>query len=453
MKSFRLFGVNGNKKIGSLLAQILLIGLVMGLVQFPALAAGNACHTSGPPSAAYSVTTCITGPADGATISGTSNVTATISTTVPNPGVAKAIFYLGGEYLLTDYQTPYTYALPTTKWVDGNRLLEVEVVMKDGFTSQRASISLNFNNGIIQPPVNNSTFTPKSGTTPPAGQSFVLAAVGDGADGATNAGNVSNMIASWNPNLFLYLGDVYEEGTSTEFQNWYGSSSTFFGRFRSITNPVIGNHEYASGGVAPGYFDYWDNIPKYYSYDAAGWHFIALDSNCGLVPVCVAGQAEYQWLLNDLNTHSNICTIAYYHHPVYNVGEEGNANLMTDIWALLAQYGVDIVLNGHDHDYQRWKSLDRNGMPSPTGVTEFVVGGGGHGIQHFLLNDDRMVVGFDELSTNAFGALRLQLNQDGAGYQYVNTTGIVLDSGSVPCSGPGRHKRAQQTDKSGCNCA
>src|SRR5215208_4675464 len=217
MKAFKPFSVNGNKKIGSLLAQILLMSLVMGLFQFPALAAGNACHTSNHPSGVYNVTVCITTPADGSTISGARNVTATVSTAGTNSGVAKLVFYLGGEYLLTDFQTPFSFDLPTTKWADGNRLLEVEVLMKDDFTSQRASISLTFNNGIVQPPVNNNNFTPKSGTTPPAGQSFTLAAAGDGAGGMLNANSVFNLIASWNPNLFLYLGDVYEKGSQSEF--------------------------------------------------------------------------------------------------------------------------------------------------------------------------------------------------------------------------------------------
>ena len=108
MKSYPLFDANGSKKIGSLLAQMLLLSLVIGLFQFPALAAGNACHTSNHPSGVYSVTVCITGPADGAAISGARNVTATVSTVGTNSGVAKLVFYLGGEYLLTDFQTPFS---------------------------------------------------------------------------------------------------------------------------------------------------------------------------------------------------------------------------------------------------------------------------------------------------------------------------------------------------------
>ena len=314
---------------------VLLLVLIISAFIVPAAmrvdATGTNCVTSSPPSATYTITPCITGPADGATVTNSQTVSATYSTTGANPGVAKLIFYLDGQYLLTDYGTPYTFVLDTKRWVDGSHVLAVAALMKDGFTSQLSSISLTFSNGVTIPPVNTNTFTPTSGTTPSAGQPFVLAAAGDGADGATNAGNVTNLVNTWNPNLFLYLGDVYEKGTPTEFSNWYGTPSTFFGRFRSITDPVVGNHEYENG-EAPGYFDYWDNVPSYYSYNAAGWHFIALNSNCGLLHICAPGQAEYQWLLNDLNTHNNVCTIAYFHHPVYNVGPEGYATTMNDIW-------------------------------------------------------------------------------------------------------------------------
>ena len=96
--------------------------------------------------------------------------------------------------------------------------------------------------------------------------------------GGEDASKVADLITSLNPNLFLYLGDVYEQGSLAEFYNWYGTSTTFFGQLRAITNPTIGNHEYLTGDAA-GYFDYWNNIPNYYSYNAGGWHFISLNSN------------------------------------------------------------------------------------------------------------------------------------------------------------------------------
>ena len=415
------------------LAFVVLFNLSIPVPVHTALAAGENCVASAPNNGAYALTSCITVPAEGATVSGLQTVSAVVTVTGTNPGIAKLIFYLNGEYLLTDVQAPYTYTLPTADWVDGGKSLSVEAVMKDGFTSQRSSIGLVFSNGIMQPPVNTNTFTPTGGTTPPSGQPFVLAATGDGAGGMITAHNVTSMIDSWNPNLFVYLGDVYAKGTSTEFDNWYGTPDTFYGRFRDVTNPIIGNHEYENG-VAPGYFDYWDNVPNYYSYDAAGWHFIALNSNCGLLKDCAVGQAQYQWLLNDLNTHTNTCTIAYFHHPIYNVGPQGYDPRLSDMWALMAQKGVDIVLTGHDHNYQRWMPLDGNGQPGANGITQFVAGGGGHGITNFVTTDNRLAVGFDT-SPNSLGSLRFELNQSGASFQYINYLGTVLDSGAIGCSG------------------
>src|SRR5688572_17125448 len=158
MKSRDVLDMRGRRRLGRVFAQVLLISLLMGMLQIPASAAGNECRTSGPLSGAYTVTVCITAPADGAIVSGVRTVTATATVTGTNPGIARIVFYLGGQYLLTDFQTPFTFSLPTTKWVDGTRLLELEALMKDGFTSERPSISLTFLNGITQPPVNNNTF-------------------------------------------------------------------------------------------------------------------------------------------------------------------------------------------------------------------------------------------------------------------------------------------------------
>ena len=151
--------------------------------------------------------------------------------------------------------------------------------MRDGFTTQQAWIDLDFQQGAT-PPVD-PYVAPYVPALPPVGNSLVVAAAGDGASGEMNASNVSDLLNTWQPDLFLYLGDVYEKGTHSEFYNWYGTPDRFFGRLRSITNPVIGNHEYENG-VAPGYFDYRNQVPDYYSYDAAGWHFIALNSTSQL---------------------------------------------------------------------------------------------------------------------------------------------------------------------------
>jgi fibronectin type 3 domain-containing protein len=407
---------------------VVLVLALTGVLFVPGEAIAAPCQSSAPPSGAYSVNVCFTSPSDGSTATGPVSVSATVSVTGTSPGVRRMTYFLGGTYLLTDYQTPYTFTIPSDRFVDGVKTLEVEAWMRDGFISQRASIDLTFANGVTTPPVNTNTFTPTSGTTPPSGQPFVLAAAGDGAGGEQSETDTTNLIGSWNPNLFLYLGDVYEKGTVTEFHNWYRPTDTFYGRFHSITDPTIGNHEYTAG-VAEGYFDYWDNVPHYYSFNAGGWHFISLDTNSAFNQTA-PGTPQYNWLVSDLNANTNPCVIAYHHQPLYNIGDEGSTTTLTQFWSLFAQHGVDLDIVGHDHSYQRWLAMDGSGNPDPNGVTEIVVGTGGHALGAFITSDGRLAA-----SAQQFGAVRLELNSGGASYQFITAQGQTLDSGSVGCNG------------------
>jgi hypothetical protein len=418
---------------------ILIIALALSLSNFNApltvKAATLGCAVSGPSSGNYTVNVCITSPANGANLTGNATVTATATVTVSsgsNPGVQEMIFYLGSSYLLTDYSSQYTFTLPTAKWADAGYTLYANALMRDGFDTTQALIAVTFNNGNATAPVNTNQFSPSSGRAPATGQPFVVAAAGDGASGETNSTNVINTINSLNPNLFLYLGDVYESGSMAEFFNWYGNGSSNFSALRAITDPTIGNHEYGNGIGGAGYFDYWNNIPNYYSFNAGGWHFISLNSNSSKIDV-TSTSPEYQWLQQDLAANANTCTIAYYHQPLFNIGPEGANTAISSMWSLLASYGVSMVLNGHDHDYQRWVPLDGNGQPSPTGITEFVAGGGGHGLQT-ISNSDSRVAYSNSLNPTAFGVLLLQLNATSANFSYHNSNGSVLDSGTVSCN-------------------
>jgi PKD repeat protein len=392
------------------------------------------CVTSGPAGGAYAVTVCITSPTGG-TVSGTSvAVSATATVTGTNPGQQRMVFTINGTPLLTDFVSPYTWTLDTTRWADGTYQLAVSAWMRDGFQSSPAVRPLNFSNGLRKAPTNPGTFTPTSGTAPAPGQPLVLAAVGDGAAGEPGETTAVNLISSWNPNLLLYLGDVYEDGTPMEFNNWYGSPSTpgLYGQLRSITDPTVGNHEYV-GNSAAGYFYYWNNVPHYYSFNSAGWHFIALDSTTQFGQN-QPGSAQYKWLQADLANDTAPCTVVYYHHPVFNTGPEGPATQMTAMWSLLAQYHVTLVLNGHDHDYQRYMPLDGSGNPSATGITEFVVGSGGHAHQAQVTSDSRMVAS----DFQDFGALRLSLSPTSAAFQFMNgANNAVVDSGLVTCKNTG----------------
>ena len=399
---------------------------------FSASASGPTCTTWMSPTG-YTMILCITVPSDGDTISGMSTVTANVSNPGGgSPGIQWVQFTLDGNHLLRNY-TPvsgdYTFQLPTDYYANGTHSLTVYALMRDGYTSTtNPTINLSFSNA--QQHVNTNSFTPTSGSTPAPGQPLILAAAGDGASGEPASSAVTDRIASWSPNLFLYLGDVYEKGTYTEMMNWYGTNN-FFGQFRAITDPVVGNHEYV-GGVANGYLDYWDigyppsGTPTWYSFNAGGWHFIALDANTEQNQN--PGSPQYSWLVNDLNNNTAACTLAYWHQPLFNTGAESAATNMQYVWSLLTQHSVDVVLNGHDHDYQRWKPLDANGIFDPeNGITEFVVGASGHGTQTIVTIDARVDVALDN-SPGAFGALRMQLNPGGMNYQYIHhTDGAILE--------------------------
>jgi PKD repeat protein len=398
----------------------------------PVVAASATCRvSSAPPPAIYTVTVCIVSPSAGATVTGSKDVTATLNVSGTSPGFQRATFTLDGLPLLTDYVSPYTFKLDSRRWGDGTHALALTALMRDGFTSAAAIENLTFSNGQASPPPNPRTFVPAT-PSPAAGAPLVVAATGDGASGEPSATGTVNLISSWSPNMFLYLGDVYEKGRAMEFDNWYGQpgAAGVYGQFRAYTNPTIGNHEYEPDG-APGYFYYWDNIPHYYSYNAGGWHFISLDSTSQYNQLDPSS-AQYQWLQADLAANQPACTLVYFHHPLFNVGPEGKTTALAPVWSLLAANHVTLVVNGHDHDYQRYEPLDGAGSPSATGITEIVVGSGGHGHQDAVPGapDAAHLVASD---FSSFGAVKFNLYPTSAAFTYVSTAGEVIDSGLVPC--------------------
>jgi hypothetical protein len=365
-------------------------------------------------------------------VSGVVNVSATATMLVSgNLRVVRGVFTIDGDYTLTDYQSPYSFDLPTRYWVDGLHTLSASLVMSDNSTTTPISESLTFSNGLSVVPPNTNSPTITSGTTPAPGANLMVAAVGDGAGGDVAATSVVNMINAWSPNLFLYLGDVYEKGSYSEFSNWYSGT---FGVLRPITDPVIGNHEYGTRKAA-GYYDYWNNEPNYYSFDSGGWHFIALNSTSQYQAINWAGQLA--WLQSDLAAHAGACIVAFWHHPLYDIGPEGASSRVQDFWTPLANARATLVLNGHDHDYQRWQALDANGTPASGGLTEIVAGTGGHSGQYIATSDPRVVTA----KSAVFGALQLQLSPSAAQFKFFTvsgTTQTLFDSGTVPCRGYGK---------------
>ncbi len=421
-----------------LLLAMAIVGVSLSPVG-PVAASQTTCVQSGPESLAYEMHICLTNPPASVTLSGIVTVTSEATVVGPDPGTRRVVFYLDGTYILTDYQTPYTFSLDTRRYSDGPHVIEAEQVMRDAFVSSRATESVDFDNSADGATPFPATFTPSTGRPASQGEPFIVAAVGDGAGGEKNETSVTDMISTWEPNLVLYLGDVYDRGSPAEFDNWYGAQNSLFGRFRAITDPVVGNHEYQTAD-ASGYFGFWNDVPHYYSLDAGGWHFVALDSTTEFDQTS-PGSAQFTWLQQDLAANRSVCTLVFLHHPFVSVGEHGNSPQLTDIWPLLVSSGVDLVLSGHDHSYQRWQPLDANGSPDAKGTTQFVVGTGGHSVRNDVREDPNLALHVDTPSA-AYGALRLSLTPSAASYDFINSKGDTLDSGSVNCTTPNARNSA-----------
>ncbi len=286
------------------------------------------------------------------------------------------MFLIDGEYVAAEMQAPYSLSIDTTRFVDGPHTLTIEAYsgsVHSGQLQSTVSMPVTLTNGVASRPSPPTGFSPRSaaanGVDP-----IIVAAVGDGPDGRASAAAVTTLIAGWNPQMLLYLGDVYQSGSEFEFENYWGrsASSPFLGRFRDITNPSIGNHEYLSN--LAGYLWYWDSPPKWYSADAGAWKIIALDSNCRHAGGCEGGSAQYAWLSSTLAAASDQCVIVMQHHPRLSTSTHGDTVAIDPFWRLMARYGVELNLVGHEHNYQRWQPLDADLAVAAGGVTEFVVG-------------------------------------------------------------------------------
>jgi hypothetical protein len=217
-----------------------------------------------------------------------------------------------------------------------------------------------------------------------------LLAAGDIAPGLSNTLTEPNATASLVKARFgvvAPLGDnAYEDGTATEYANYYDPT---WGAFLTRTEPVVGNHEYNTAN-ATGYYGYFgsragDPAKGYYSYDIGTWHVVALNTNDECLKLaCGSGSAQLTWLDSDLTATSKPCVLAYFHHPLWSSTTTGTAvqyrdGKITDIWTTLQAHHADVVVNGHQHNYERFALQDADGTADATnGIREFVVGTGGH---------------------------------------------------------------------------
>ena len=229
----------------------------------------------------------------------------------------------------------------------------------------------------------------------------------------------ATLVEAQHPVAVLVLGDgQYPEGALVDYQTNYAPT---WGRFKSITWPVPGNHEYKSGGA--GYFAYFgeragDPAKGYYSFDLGDWHLVALNTNHDCLDVaCDADSAQLQWLEADLAASAKKCTLAYWHHPRWNSGSHGDFPQAAPIWKILQAHGVELVLNGHEHFYERLGPVSASGTASAEGLVQLTVGTGGIGFSPFKTLTPASVV----RRNDTFGVVRLKL---GAGWWESDFVGI-----------------------------
>lgn len=273
------------------------------------------------------------------------------------------------------------------------------------------------------------TAEPDPTATPPAGESGTLLAAGDIVSCSSSGDEATAKLLDDLTGTVATLGDnAYQSGTSQEFTDCYGSS---WGRHKSRTRPALGNHEYLTSGAA-GYFGYFspDVQTSYYSYELGAWHIVVLDSNCSQVGGCGAGSPQETWLRQDLADHPTNCTLAYWHHPRFSFGNYSNDPRTQALWQVLDEAGAEIVLAGHDHNYQRWTPLNGAGDPDPNGIRQFVVGTGGK--SHYSLGNPPPTV--EKSDDTTFGVLQLTLHPTGYEWTFVpEADKSFTDTGTGTC--------------------
>ena len=244
-------------------------------------------------------------------------------------------------------------------------------------------------------------------------------AVGDGADGSERSRALASRIEAADPDRFLYLGDVYDDGSASDFVEGY---APVYGRFDSIAAPTPGNHEW--GDRETGYFPYWEaatgapSIPPWYAFKIAGWQVLSLNSEAAHG----AGSAQLDWLRERLRAAPShgTCRLAFWHQPRYSAGDHGDIESMEPFWDRL-EGRARIVLSGHDHDMQR--------LRPHRGIVQFVSGAGGYSLRSIDESDPRLRFAKDGVT----GALRLRLRRESARYAFVEANGRVLDAGELGC--------------------
>ena len=260
----------------------------------------------------------------------------------------------------------------------------------------------------------------------------VFVGAGDIADCALTEDEATAVLLDGIEGTVFTAGDnAYPLGRAVEFANCYEPT---WGRHKARTRPAPGNHDYFTAGAAP-YYAYFGSHAGpsgrgYYSYNLGAWHIVSLNSDTS-IPV-QAGSAQEQWLRADLAANRTQCTLAYWHHPLFSSGEHGNDVRMRPIFQALYDFGADVVITGHDHDYEQFHRQNANGVADVNGIREFVVGTGGAALRPFTIIKPNSAVRDSE----THGVLKLTLHPTSYDWEFIPIAGQTFtDVGSRPCVG------------------
>jgi hypothetical protein len=249
----------------------------------------------------------------------------------------------------------------------------------------------------------------------------VLVGAGD-ISTCTNSGDTktASLIEGIPGTVFTAGDNVYPSGALGDFEDCYEPT---WGTFRDRTRPSPGNHDYETVD-ALGYFAYFGSAAGepgdgWYAYDLGAWRIYALNSNCAPVGGCGKGSPQLQWLKADLASNPTQCIAAYWHHPLFSSGAHGNSPKVKPFWRALFAAGADVVINGHDHDYERFARQEPDGDANTAGIREFVVGTGGAERRPF----GNIKANSQVRNTSTFGVLKLTLHAASYDFEFVPQAG------------------------------
>lgn len=273
----------------------------------------------------------------------------------------------------------------------------------------------------------------------------VVVAVGDIADcdrleqAHATAVIAAAVLAAAPDGLVITLGDhAYPDGTRAELERCYGPT---WGALNRVTYPSPGNHDFETENGAPyfAYFAYYAREPTarergYYAFERFGWRFVSLSS---LLPLG-RGSEQLAWLEAELARAASDCTLAYWHHPLTSSGWHGlspwDAGRDTaDAWSVLMAFGAELVVNGHEHFYERFEPQTPDLEPDPHGIRQIIAGTGGAELMPAVRSRRNSAFVHEGL-----GVLVLSLRPGAYQWAFVGVEGRILDRSPapVPCHGP-----------------